>query len=229
MITYSNMVPGTFRARPNRFIAHVEIDNREQICHVKNTGRCRELLVPGAAVWCQHHDDPNRKTAWSLIAVEKGDLLVNMDSQIPNKLAYDYVNQGGLGFVPDVLKAEQTFGSSRFDLYFEAGERKGFVEVKGVTLEHEGVARFPDAPTQRGRKHLLELAQAVEAGYEAFVLFVLQMSPMKEFRPHWQMDSAFSEALCFAQQNGVHVKAVECAVTPESLTVTGQVPVILDA
>lgn len=227
MITYENMVPGTFCARPNRFIAHVKIEGKTEICHVKNTGRCKELLVPGAAVYCQHHDDPSRKTAWSLIAVQKGDRLINMDSQVPNKLAYDYVNHGGLGFQPDYVKAEKTYGTSRFDLYYEAGERKGFVEVKGVTLEQDGVARFPDAPTERGRKHLLELEKAVAEGYEAWVLFVVQMSEISCFEPNRATDPAFSDALLQVSQNGVHVKAVTCTVTPDSLTVKATIPVNL--
>lgn len=227
MILYENMVPGIFCARPNRFIAHVQIGGKEEICHVKNTGRCRELLVPGAKVWCQHHDDPGRKTAWSLIAVEKGERLINMDSQIPNKLACDYVNQGGLGFKPDLVKAEKTYGASRFDLYYEAEGRKGFVEVKGVTLEQDGIARFPDAPTQRGRKHLLELQQAVSDGYEAWVLFVVQMSDIKHFEPNRATDPDFSQALLQASQNGVRVKAVTCAVTPDTLTITKEIEVLL--
>ncbi len=227
MITYPNMVLGRFLDRPNRFIAHVEIGGEVQVCHVKNTGRCRELLIPGAAVWCQHHEDPKRKTAWSLITVQKGERLINMDSQIPNKLAYDYVNSGGLGFLPDFIKAEQTWGSSRFDLYFEAGEKKGFVEVKGVTLETDGVASFPDAPTERGRKHLLELEKAVEAGYEAWVLFVLQMDKMVRFEPNRPRDPQFAETLCKVTGNGVQVRAVECAVVPDGLEITGEVPVVL--
>lgn len=227
MITYPNMVPGTFRARPNRFIAHVEIAGKEEICHVKNTGRCKELLIPGAKVWCQHHDDPDRKTKWSLIAVQKGDRMINMDSQIPNKLAYDYVNQGGLGFIPDMVKAEKTYGDSRFDLYYETRERKGFVEVKGVTLEQDGIARFPDAPTERGRKHLLELQKAAEEGYEAWVLFVIQMSDIRHFEPNSLTDPAFAQALRQVSQNGVHVEAVVCDVAPEWLTITTQVSVIL--
>ena len=227
MITYPNMVPGTFRARPNRFIAHVEIAGHMEVCHVKNTGRCKELLIPGTTVYCQHHDDPGRKTAWSLIAVQKGDRLINMDSQIPNKLAYDYVNRGGLGFVPTLVKAEKTYGTSRFDLYYEAGERKGFVEVKGVTLEQDGIARFPDAPTERGRKHLLELGKAASEGYEAWVLFVIQMSDIRHFEPNTATDPDFAEALRQAHQNGVKVIAVECAVTPDSLEITKEIRVLL--
>ena len=225
MIRYPNMVDGRFLSRPNRFLAHVEINGSEEICHVKNTGRCRELLQSGVHVWCQHHDDPNRKTNWSLITVKKGERLVNIDSQIPNKLAFEYVTNGGLGFVPELVKAEQTYSQSRFDLYYEAGEKRGFVEVKGVTLEENGVARFPDAPTERGKKHLLELQQAVTEGYEAWVLFVLAMPDMVRFEPNWPRDPAFSEALCQVAQNGVQIRAVECAVTEDSIAITKEVPV----
>ena len=227
MIRYEKMKQGAFLARPNRFVAHVRLDGQEEICHVKNTGRCRELLLPGAEVWCQHHDDPGRKTAWSLITVRKGERLVNLDSQVPNKLALDYVKQGGLGFAPQMVKPEQTYGNSRFDLYYEAGERRGFVEVKGVTLEEGGVARFPDAPTQRGRKHLLELQAAVEAGFDAWVLFVIQMADIRRFEPNWPRDPDFAEALCRAAEHGVQVRAVECFVTEDSLAITKEVPVAL--
>ena len=227
MIRYEKMKQGVFLSRPNRFVAHVRLDGREEICHVKNTGRCRELLLPGAEVWCQHHDDPGRKTAWSLITVRKGERLVNLDSQVPNKLALDYVKQGGLGFAPQMVKPEQTYGNSRFDLYYEAGERRGFVEVKGVTLEDGGVARFPDAPTQRGRKHLLELQAAVEAGFDAWVLFVIQMADIRRFEPNWPRDPDFAEALCRAAEHGVQVRAVECIVTEDSLAITKEVPVAL--
>ena len=227
MIRYEKMKQGAFLARPNRFVAHVRLDGQEEICHVKNTGRCRELLLPGAEVWCQHHDDPGRKTAWSLITVRKGERLVNLDSQVPNKLALDYVKQGGLGFAPQMVKPEQTYGNSHFDLYYEAGERRGFVEVKGVTLEDGGVARFPDAPTQRGRKHLLELQTAVEAGFDAWVLFVIQMADIRRFEPNWPRDPDFAEALYRAAEHGVQVRAVECFVTEDSLAITKEVPVAL--
>jgi len=227
MIHYLHMKEGRFLSRPNRFLAHVEIDGKEEICHVKNTGRCRELLQPGVRVWCQHHDDSSRKTQWSLITVVKGERLVNMDSQVPNKLAFDFVKAGGLGFVPDLVKEEKTYGKSRFDLYFETGEKRGFVEVKGVTLEEDGVARFPDAPTERGRKHLLELQQAAAEGYEAWVLFVLAMPELVRFEANWPRDPAFSEALCHVAQNGVHVKAVECRVTEDTIEITKEVPVQL--
>ena len=227
MIRYEMMKAGSFLSRPNRFLAHVVIDGREEICHVKNTGRCRELLRPGAMVWCQHHEDPSRKTAWSLITVQKGERLVNIDSQIPNKLAYNYVNSSNLGFQPYLVKSEKTYGNSRFDLYYESEGRKGFVEVKGVTLEEDGVARFPDAPTERGRKHLLELQEAVANGYEAWVLFVIQMPDILRFEPNWPRDPEFAETLCQVSQNGVKVRAVECAVTPDGLAITKEIPVLL--
>ncbi len=227
MFRYENMHEGIFLKRPNRFIAHVEIGGIEEICHVKNTGRCRELLVPGATVWCQHHDDPERKTKWSLITVKKGDRLINMDSQVPNGLAREYVQSGGLGFVPELVRPEQTWGTSRFDLYFEAGQRKGFVEVKGVTLETDGVVRFPDAPTERGRKHLQELQKAADRGLEAWVLFMVQMSQVSRFEPNRETDPAFAEELLRCREAGVHIRAVTCQVTPDSLTVDRILPVCL--
>jgi len=227
MYQYDDMHKGIFLSRPNRFVAHVEIGGREEICHVKNTGRCRELLVPGATVWCQHHDDPGRKTNWSLITVKKGDRLINMDSQVPNRLAEEYVRQGGLGFVPELVRAEQTWGNSRFDLYYEGKNRRGYVEVKGVTLEENGVVRFPDAPTERGRKHLLELQKAVREGLEAWVLFVVQMSEVSHFEPNRKTDPAFAEALASCQEAGVQIRAVTCQVTPDSLRVEQVLPVCI--
>lgn len=227
MVVYEKMKQGVFLERPNRFLARVLLDGREELCHVKNTGRCRELLRPGATVWCQHSDDPKRKTHWSLITVRKAERLINLDSQVPNQLAYDYVKTGGLGFVPDLVKAEQIFGNSRFDLYYEAGERHGFVEVKGVTLEENGVGRFPDAPTQRGVKHLRELQAAVEQGYETWVLFVLAMADMVRFEPNWPRDPNFSTALCLAADHGVRIRAVECQVTEDTIAITKEVPVSL--
>ena len=227
MIEYPNMVQGRFLARPNRFVAHVELNGETEICHVKNTGRCRELLQPSAAVWCQHHDDPGRKTAWSLITVQKGNRLVNMDSQVPNRAAREYLERGGLGFVPEFVKPERTFGQSRFDLYYEAVDRKGFVEVKGVTLEEDGVARFPDAPTERGCKHLRELQAAAAQGYEAWVLFVIQMPDIRRFEPNDPRDPAFGEALRQAARNGVQVRAVSCQVTPSTMEIDAPVEVRL--
>lgn len=224
---YPNIHKATFLRRPNRFVAQVEWEGAEVTVHVKNTGRCRELLVPGATVYLVRSDDPNRKTAFDLVAVEKGNLLVNMDSQAPNRVFGEWAASGA--FVPGLtlLRPETVWGDSRFDFYWEAGERKGFVEVKGCTLEDDGAARFPDAPTLRGVKHLEELIRAKEAGYEAAVCFVLQMAPMKRFSPNDETHPAFGEALRRAAQAGVEILAYECAVTPDSLRMTRPVPVIL--
>ena len=225
---YDCVIPATFIERPNRFIAKVLVDGQETIAHVKNTGRCRELLIPGVCVYLQKHNDPKRKTAYSLIAVQKGDLLINMDSQAPNTVAYEYIKSGHL--IPDVqvLKREKTFGDSRFDLYYETKEKSGFIEVKGVTLEHEGIAAFPDAPTLRGVKHVYELAKAAETGYEAGIIFVVQMSPMKYFTPNVKTHPEFGQALLDVSKKGVFIKAFECHVTCDSLEIWREIPVILE-
>ena len=222
---YNTMVPGIFLARPNRFIAHVEIDGKTEICHVKNTGRCRELLPPGAQVWCQVADDPKRKTKFDLITVRKGDRLINMDSQAPNAAAKEWLLAGGLGPLQD-LKAEYTHGDSRFDFSFLLEGKRCFLEVKGVTLENDGVCAFPDAPTDRGVKHLNGLAQAVRDGYGAFVLFVIQMPDVKYLRPHDERDPAFGRALREAANAGVTVLAMDCAVTPDAMEI--RLPVLVD-
>lgn len=228
MVFYENMTEGVFLARPNRFIAHVCIDGREEVCHVKNTGRCRELLVPGARVWCQRHDDPKRRTRFSLISVEKGNRCINMDSQVPNKVAGEYISGGGLGFVPRRLLAEKTYGSSRFDFYLEDDTgRPGFVEVKGVTLEREDIVYFPDAPTLRGTRHLTELRQAAGEGYRAFVLFVVQMENILHLEPNRATDPDFSAALEAAAAGGVEILAVGCRITPSTIETAAPVPVRL--
>lgn len=224
---YSNIQKAVFLARPNRFIAHVELEGERVVAHVKNTGRCRELLVPGATVYLQKADNPARKTPYDLVMVEKGKLLINMDSSAPNKLFQEWAESGA--FVPGLtlLRPETTFGASRFDFYWEAGERKGFVEVKGCTLENEGRARFPDAPTERGVKHLEELVRAKETGYEAAVCFVLQMAPMKDFSPNDDTHPAFGDALRRAKAARVEVLAMECRVAPSEVTIWRPVPVVL--
>lgn len=227
MITYSDVCPGRFLARPNRFIALVELEGQAQRCHVPNTGRLGELLLPGAQVWCQRHSEPGRKTGWTLISVEKDGAVVNLDSQVPNHLAFAYVRGGGLGFLPDAVRAEQTFGDARLDLSYEVGNHRGYVEVKGVTLNEGGVARFPDAPTQRGAKHLLALTQAVAAGYRAAVLFVAQMDTVTCFQPNWPRDPIFARGLTEAARAGVEVLAVRCAVTPDTIAITDPLAVDL--
>lgn len=224
---YSDMCTGRFIDRPNRFIAHVEIAGQVQTVHVKNTGRCRELLVPGATVYLQHSDDPGRKTAWDLIAVEKGERLINMDSQAPNRVFREWAEAGQ--FLPGLtlLKPETTYGTSRFDFYAEAGGRQHFIEVKGVTLEEDGVVRFPDAPTERGVKHIEELIRAKDDGYECWVCFVVQMPDMKWLEPNDATHPQFGEALRRAAQAGVHILALDCAVTADTLAIRGEIPVRL--
>ena len=225
-MNYSNMVPGTFRARPNRFIAHIDIDGREQVCHVKNTGRCRELLTPGADVYCQESGNPARKTKYDLIAVRKGSRLINMDSQAPNAAAKEWLLRGGLGQIED-LKPEFKHGDSRFDFSFLKDGKRCFLEVKGVTLETDGVCAFPDAPTDRGVKHLKGLTRAVEEGFGGYVLFVIQMEDVKYLHPNDVTDPAFGSALREAAATGVEVLAMDCAVTPDSMVIRKHVDVRL--
>lgn len=221
-----NIVPGRFLARPNRFIAHIEIDGKAEICHVKNTGRCRELLPEGAKVYCADCLSPARKTRYDLIAAEKGSRLINMDAQAPNAAARQWLEQGGLGEITQ-LRAEHTFGSSRFDFSFVKDGRQCFLEVKGVTLENNGVCAFPDAPTQRGAKHLQELAQLSRDGYGAYVLFVIQMSDVAYLHPNDDTDPIFGQALRQAVQAGVTVLAMDCTVTPDSMTIRNPVEIRL--
>ncbi len=229
---YGRVVAGQFIRRPNRFIAQVELDGAEVTVHVKNTGRCRELLVPGCTVYLAAAENPARKTAYDLVGVEKmrpgkPSLCINMDSQAPNEAVGEWLPKSGLFSPAAVLRREVTYGDSRFDFFVEDGERRAFLEVKGVTLEQDGVAMFPDAPTQRGVKHLRELATAVPAGYEAYVLFVVQMKEIAVLRPNDGTHPAFGEALRQAAAAGVKVLAVDCAVTPESMEMDVPVPVEL--
>lgn len=224
---YLNIVKGIFLERPNRFIAHVRIKGKEEIVHVKNTGRCKELLIPGCEVYLEGHDNPKRKTKFSLIGVKKGDILINMDSQAPNKVVGEWLKQGGIYKKPTLLKAEKTYGSSRFDFYMEEGEKKAYLEVKGVTLEVDGVARFPDAPTERGIKHMKELIQAKEEGYDAYLMFVIQMKGIKHFEPNDVTHQAFGDTLREAKEKGVHVMAMDCQVTKDSLLIDQQIPIHL--
>ena len=223
---YSNMVPGIFLARPNRFIAHIEIDGRLEICHVKNTGRCRELLPEGAMVWCLDANSPTRKTRYDLIAVQKGSRIINMDSQAPNAAAREWLSGGGLGQIEN-LKPESRFGDSRFDFSFTKDGVPCFLEVKGVTLENDGICAFPDAPTQRGAKHLRELTRLRQEGYGAYVLFVIQMSDVRYLHPNDDTDPAFGAALREASAAGVQILAMDCAVTPESMTIQKTVEIRL--
>lgn len=222
-MNYNNVVKGEFQDRPNRFIANVIINGKTEVCHVKNTGRCKELLVKGATVYLQKSDNPNRKTQYDLIAVQKGERLINMDSRIANDVAVEYIFElfDNITFV----KPECKYGNSRFDIYVETKTDKIFVEVKGVTLENDGVVCFPDAPTERGIKHLKELQKAVTEGYKAYVLFVVQMDNVQHFEPNRDTHPEFAETLKEVSENGVNVLAYQCEVTPESIKIKKQIPV----
>ena len=224
---YQTVVPGRFLSRPNRFIAHVEIDGTVQVCHVKNTGRCRELLTPGAAVYLERAANPARKTQYDLIAVDKNGLLINMDAQAPNKVFGEWAEAGRFLPAPTRIRPEYTWEDSRFDFLLEDGDSPCFVEVKGVTLEEQGEVRFPDAPTQRGVKHLRGLMRAVEQGCRAAVFFVIQMKGAVCFRPNDATHPAFGQALREAAAAGVSVLAYDCRVTPDSLELDAPVPVQL--
>ena len=223
---YPDMVPGVFLARPNRFIAHVEIDGKTEIVHVKNTGRCRELLPSGAKVWCQKAQNPNRKTKFDLITVQKGDRLINMDSQAPNIAAGEWLRAGGLGKIEN-LRSETFHGDSRYDFSFTMDGKPCFLEVKGVTLENDGICAFPDAPTERGAKHLRGLTEAAKEGFGAFVLFVIQMADVKYLHPNDETDPAFGTALREAAENGVTVMAVDCGVSEDTMVIRQRIPVKL--
>lgn len=224
---YERIVKGTFIKRPNRFIAIVEIDGCEQVCHVKNTGRCKELLVPGATVFLQEAKNPDRKTKYDLISVYKGDRLVNMDSQVPNHVFYEWVKAGNLFSDVTLIKPETTYKNSRFDFYIEAEGKKIFAEIKGVTLEKDGAAFFPDAPTERGVKHINELMACKEDGYDAYVFFVIQMENVAHFSPHDETHMAFGDVLRAAEKAGVKVLAAFCRVTQDSIEMADFVPVVL--
>ncbi len=223
---YERIIQGIFRSRPNRFIAYVEINGKTEICHVKNTGRCRELLLPGATVYLQKAENPQRKTAYDLIAVKKGLRIINMDSQIPNAVFHEWVKNGGIKDLC-LIKGEQKFGNSRLDFYMETKDKKIFAEVKGVTLENDGVVMFPDAPTERGIKHINELCKCIDAGFEAWIVFIIQMSGVKYFTPNYETHREFGEVLKKAKKKGVKILALECDVTENSIVATKEISVKL--
>lgn len=226
---YQTPKTGIFLRRQNRFVAEVELEGRRELVHVRNTGRCRELLLEGARVFLEEAAGEKRKTKYSLIAVEKGERLVNLDAQAPNRIAAEALAAGRLAEIGQVeaWRREVSYGSSRFDLYYRQGTQEGFLEVKGVTLEEGGIARFPDAPTERGTKHLRELMAAKAAGYQAAVLFVIQMEGVREFRPHARQDGKFALALREAAAAGVQVLAYDCKVQAGEISLDKPVPVAL--
>ena len=224
---YGKIAEGRFVERPNRFVARVELDGQIETVHVKNTGRCRELLLPGAVVYLEESDNPNRSTAYDLVAVKKGERLINMDSQAPNKAVGEWLRAGGLFEDVVLVKPEARYGNSRIDFYVETEHEKIFIEVKGVTLEKDGVVRFPDAPSERAVKHVQELVEAKRAGYRVFVLFVVQMEGVEYFAPNRRMHPMFAERLCEAAEKGVEVLAYDCRVTPDSMEINTPVEVYL--
>ena len=226
---YGKMVEAKFLRRINRFTAFVELDGREEMVHVKNTGRCKELLLEGARVFLEEADKEGRKTKYSLIAVYKGDVLVSMDSQAPNQMAAEALAEEKIAEIGEVdfLKREVKYETSRFDIFYQKGNKKGFIEVKGVTLEENGIAKFPDAPTERGATHLRELIKAKEEGYEAAVLFVIQMQGVKAFQPNEERDRNFTEALREAAAAGVQVLAYDCRVEVGSVIIENKISVKL--
>lgn len=224
---YSNIKKGIFISRPNRFIAKVIIDGSEETVHVKNTGRCKELLISGAEVYCFHSDNPARKTAYDLIAVKKGERLINMDSQAPNAAFKEWASKGLFVGSPDLIKPEYSWGNSRFDFLIQKDCRKILAEIKGVTLESEGACYFPDAPTQRGIKHINELISAAEQGFEAYIVFVIQMKNVSFFSPNRNTHPEFCDALRKAGERGVKILAYDCNISEDSMEICDKVPVII--
>ncbi len=223
---YPNITPGVFLHRPNRFIAHIVINGREEVCHVKNTGRCRELLPAGATVYCTESQNPARKTRYDLVAVQKGNRIINMDSQAPNTAVYEWLMAGGIPGITD-LRPESRHGVSRFDFSFTRDGKPCFLEVKGVTLETDGICAFPDAPTERGAKHLRELIELARQGYGVYVLFVIQMADVLYLCPNDATDPAFGTALREAEKAGVKILAMDCAVTPDTMVLRNPVEIRL--
>ncbi len=229
---YSKVICAEFIQRPNRFIAQVNIEGKIEIVHVKNTGRCKELLVPNCTVYLSESDNPARKTKYDLIAAlkERGDLpdlLINLDSQIPNDTVQEWLKKVGLFSENATIRREVKYGNSRFDFYIEDKGKKIFLEVKGVTQEHSGTALFPDAPTERGVKHIEELIACTKEGYKAYILFVIQMKGVHELRPNDETHRAFGDALRKAHKAGVNIIAMDCVVTPDSMVIDKEIPVIL--
>jgi len=212
--------------RLNRFVARVVVEDEIQLVHVKNTGRCKELLIPGCKIYLEKSDNPNRKTKYSLISVYKGQTLINMDSQVPNDVIYHGILNGEIKALKNLklLKREQTYGHSRFDMYYESETSKGYIEVKGVTLENDGIARFPDAPTSRGKKHVHELMKAQEEGYVNYIIFLIQMSPVDLFLPNDEKDPSFTQALRDAHQSGVKVICMTSTITKNSIELLKEIP-----
>jgi len=226
-VIYSNILEAVFLSRPNRFIANIEVNGEKKICHVKNTGRCRELLIPGCKIYVKKHNNPERKTDYSLISVVKGDRLINIDSQVPNKAIHKWLLQNNLFYDIEYIKPEYKYNKSRIDFFIKTKTRKILLEVKGVTLEEDGIALFPDAPTERGLNHVKELIKAKKEGYDSYIVFVVQMNSLKYFTPNEKTHPEFKEALIQARKNGVCILAYDCLVTSDSIAINNACPVVL--
>jgi len=224
---YNNIEKGRFISRPNRFIANLLVDDKIVKAHVKNTGRCKELLVEGATAYLQHHNNENRKTEWTLISVEKGDRLVNIDSMTPNRLMLEWIQTGNFLRNVEVIRPEFTFGNSRIDFFVKTASEKVLIEVKGVTLEENNVAMFPDAPTERGLKHIEELCRSLYEGFKAYIIFIIQMQGVRCFTPNDRTHKAFADLLRLAGENGVEILAVDCDVGRDYICIKDEVPVDL--
>lgn len=226
---YDNVTEAIFIKRPNRFIAHVLLNGNEEIVHVRNTGRCREILIPGTKVILEKSKNENRKTRYSLVSAYKGDMLINIDSQIPNAVVYEGIKNKKVNELLNIcsLKREVFYGNSRFDLYFETQNDRGFIEVKGVTLEENGVTMFPDAPTERGTKHVREMMKAVQEGYKGYIFFLIQLKGAKYFTPHEKMDKEFASALKLAAESGVKILAYDSFVTKDEIVLSNEVDIII--
>lgn len=221
-MNYDKILKAKFLSRPNRFIAYAELDGRIEKCHVKNTGRCRELLAEGCTVYLEQAKNPDRKTRFDLVAVEKNGLLINMDSYAPNLAVGEFLPK----LFPDSkIRAEYKHGNSRFDFYIEDNNRKILLEVKGVTLENDGIVMFPDAPTERGAKHVAELAESIGEGYEAYLFFVVQMRGVKYFTLNAATDPKFADEVRKAAGKGVKILAYDCEVTPEAMKINERVEI----
>jgi len=228
-LRYKGIVPGIFIDRPNRFIANIWVNGERESVHVRNTGRCKEILIPGTGVLLEKvSNNSKRKTRFSLISAYKGSQLINIDSQIPNALVFSALDNNDLNIIEEIkyLKQEVTYQHSRFDLFYRNNHKKGFIEVKGVTLEKDRVALFPDAPTIRGNRHILELIDASKKGYENYIIFVIQMKGVGCFKPNDKMDPDFSEALRAADKNGVHIRAYDCLVTNNTIKIDQPIRVV---
>lgn len=229
VVKYQNIYEGIFLDRPNRFIANVLINEKKEKVHVKNTGRCKEILVKGTKIYLEKSNNPNRKTRYSLISAYKKNKLINIDSQVPNQVVFEAIEANEIKELKnvDILKREVTFENSRFDIYFEKNNEKGFVEVKGVTLESNGLSLFPDAPTKRGTKHIKEMIKAIEKGYKGYIFFLVQIKGIKKFTPNTIMDKNFSEALIKASKKGVNILAYNSIVEKDSIKIGKEVEILI--